>query len=37
MMMYVTFPLDVEHVFGQKLSHVRGSVEVSYIVKRYMT
>jgi hypothetical protein len=28
--------LPVEHVFDQKLSHVRGCVKVSYIAKRYM-
>jgi hypothetical protein len=31
------FPPDVEYVFGQKLSHVRERVKVSYITKRYMT
>jgi len=31
------FPFDVEHVFGQKLPHVKGHVKVSYIVKRYIT
>jgi hypothetical protein len=32
-----SFPPDVEHVFGQKLTHVKGRVKVSHIAKRYMT
>jgi len=31
------FPPDVEHVFDQKLLHVKGRVIVSHVAKRYMT
>jgi hypothetical protein len=31
------FPPDVEYMFGQKLSHVRGRVKVSHIINTYMT
>jgi hypothetical protein len=32
-----SFPPNVEHVFSQKLLHVKKHVKVSYIANRYMT
>jgi len=31
------FPSVVEHVFGQKMPHVRGHVKVSHITKRSLS
>jgi hypothetical protein len=33
----VPFPPVVEHVFGQKMPHVRGRVKVSHIAKRSLS
>jgi hypothetical protein len=32
-----SFPPVVEHVFGQKMPHVRGHVKVSHIAKRSLS